>query len=240
MAAPAAFQRAFEREHEILGFLLDLDVAVAQQPEGALALDLEAGEQLVDEETDHRLQADEAQLGRIGVGSAEPDEALELPGDGDQAVHGLAVAVALHLDGEDEALVEDEREGMRRIDGDRGEDREVVGHEQALQPAALGGAQVLGLQDVDAGFGKLRLQLAPARLLVGDEARGKAVDGAQLLGGREAVLGHRLHAGEDLAVHAGDAHHVEFVEVGGRDRQEAQPLEQRVVLVAAPPRAPGD
>ena len=35
----------------------------------------------------------------------------------------------------------------------------------------------------------------------------------------------------DHAFEAGDAHHVELVEVGGRDRQEAQPLQQRMARV---------
>ena len=46
VAAAAALQRRLVRAHQILGFLLDLDVAVAQHAEGALALDLKAGEQL--------------------------------------------------------------------------------------------------------------------------------------------------------------------------------------------------
>ena len=153
------------------------------------------------------------------------------PGMGMRPFSALAVALAQHLDGERQSLVEDEREGMRRIDGDRRQDREHVGEEQPLQPAALAGLQVARLEDVHAGCADLGLQRAPAGLLVGDEAGGKAVDGAQLLGRRQAVLRLRLHAGRHLAVNAGDAHHVEFVEVGGRDRQEAQALEQRVALV---------
>ena len=54
-AAPA-LQGRLERAHQILGFFLDLDVTVAQHAEGALALDLEAGEQLGDEQADHRLE----------------------------------------------------------------------------------------------------------------------------------------------------------------------------------------
>ena len=39
VAAAAALQRRLVGAHQILGFLLDLDVAVAQHAEGALALD---------------------------------------------------------------------------------------------------------------------------------------------------------------------------------------------------------
>ena len=120
---------------------------------------------------------------------------------------------------------------MRRIDGDGRQDGEHVGEEQPLQPAALARLEVARLEDVHAGGGHLGLQRAPAGLLVGDEPGGEAVDGAQLLGRGEPVLRLGLHAGGHLAVNAGDAHHVEFIEVGSGDRQEAQTLEQRMVLV---------
>ena len=59
------------RAHQVFGFFLDLDVAVAQHAERALALDLEAGEQLVDEHADHRLDADEAdRSAMLGLGRA--------------------------------------------------------------------------------------------------------------------------------------------------------------------------
>ena len=122
--------------------------------------------------------------------------------------------------------------GCAGIDGDRRQDREDVRHEQALQPAAL--ARRAGPSARRCGCrpsASFVLEVAPAGLLVGDEAGGEAVDGAQLLGRRQAVLRQRLHAGRDLAVDAGDAHHVELVEVGGRDRQEAQALQQRMALV---------
>ena len=58
------------------------------------------------------------------------------------------------------------------------------------------------------------------------------VDGGQLLGGGEAVGADdgdpRLH----LAAQARHANHVEFIQIVGRDRQEAQPLEERMGLVA--------
>ena len=90
------------------------------------------------------------------------------------------------------------------------------------------GPQLLGLDDVDAGGGHLGPQRRKARLLVAAEAGGEAVDLDQLLDRRQPVLAHLRDTGGDLAVQAGHPHHVELVEVGGRDRQEAQALEQRV------------
>ena len=83
VAAAAALQRGLERAHQVLRLLLHLDVAVAQHAERALARDLEAGEQLVDEDADHRLDADEADsaMPRPRLRRRQPDEALELARD---------------------------------------------------------------------------------------------------------------------------------------------------------------
>ena len=50
------------------------------------------------------------------------------------------------------------------------------------------------------------------------------------VGVKPSTLGVSMPA-THLAAQAGHPHHVELVEVGGRDRQEAQPLEQRMALV---------
>ncbi len=63
-------------------------------------------------------------------------------------------------------------------------------------------------------------------LLVVHQLAGADVDRLELLGRGQAVLARRHDAGEDMAFEAGDAHHVEFVEVVRRDRQKAQPLQQ--------------
>ena len=55
--------------------------------------------------------------------------------------------------------------------------------------------------------------------------RGKLLGRGQALG----TLGG--DAGAHLRPQTGDAHHEEFVEVVGRDRQEPQPLEQRMAAV---------
>ena len=56
-------------------------------------------------------------------------------------------------------------------------------------------------------------------------------DCVELLGRNEAVLTERLDAGEMLAFKPGHAHHIEFVEIICRDRQETQPFEERMVQV---------
>ena len=53
----------------------------------------------------------------------------------------------------------------------------------------------------------------------------------ELLGGRLAVGAADDDVLAHLAFETGDAHHEEFVEVGGGDRQEAHALEQRMLGV---------
>ena len=56
-------------------------------------------------------------------------------------------------------------------------------------------------------------------------------DQPDCLGGGGPVLGGVLHAGLDLVVQAGDAHHVVLVEVGCVDRAELHTLQQRQLVV---------
>ena len=76
-AASALLQRRLEQAHEILGLLLDLEVAVADEAEGALPLDRVAGEELADEQHGDALERDEA--GGAGLGEVgQADEAVDL------------------------------------------------------------------------------------------------------------------------------------------------------------------
>ena len=78
---------------------------------------------------------------------------------------------------------------------------------------------------------KLVAQLVPALLLVAGKVGDGLADRGQLLGRRQAVRASHRDVLAHLAEQAGDAHHEELVEIAGRNRQEAQLLEQRVVLV---------
>jgi hypothetical protein len=75
--------------------------------------------------------------------------------------------------------------------------------------------------------------LAPDPLLLGHQLGGRGVDPRQLLARRQPVLADHPHALAHLALQAGHADHVEFVEVVGADRQEPQPLQQRVARIGA-------
>ena len=147
---------------------------------------------------------------------------------------GVAAEGVLAREPHDEiqALVLDARERARRIQAQRREHGFDLALEVLLEP--LGGAVVprvprqqldsllleRGQQDV-VEAGVLRVH-QPARPLV---------DGVELLGDREPVRARLVGTEFDSLLQAGDADLEELVQVVRRDAQEAQPLEQRHVLV---------
>ena len=225
LAAAAALQRGLELAHEVLGLLLDLEVAVAQHAEGAVAEHDVAGEELAEEDLEQRLERQEAGLALGPVGQA--DEARNLAGDRQQRLEHGVVGVAPELQAHGEAAVGDEGEGVRRVDGERREDREDLVEEVALHELEVGALEVGGAEDLDALVAHELAQDAEAFLLAHHQRAGVGVDAAELVGGGEAVGARDVHAGAHQAAQAGDADGVELVEVRGGDREEAHPLEQR-------------
>ena len=124
-------------------------------------------------------------------------------------------------------------------DGEIGPDgRKQLGHhggnarEMTLAAGALESVgQIARLDDVDARRSHLFAESVPATLFRLHQPGCKRIDRRQLLRRGQAVLRQGLHAVENLAMDAGRAHHVEFIEVGSRDGQEAQAFEQRMALV---------
>ena len=121
---------------------------------------------------------------------------------------------------------------MRRIDRQRRQQREHMGEEMLLQPGAFRLLEVAAFDQRHAGRGQRRAQFQPALLLIAGELRHRLADARELLVRRQPVGALVGDALAHLTLEAGDAHHEEFVEVVGRDRQEAHPLQQRMMLVA--------
>ena len=63
----------------------------------------------------------------------------------------------------------DEREGMRRIDRQRRQQRENIVEEMILDPGSLGLGDIAAIDQNDADLGQDAAQIAPDRLLVGGE-----------------------------------------------------------------------
>ena len=228
-AEAALLQGLLELHDEVLGLFLDLDVAVADQTEDAALQYVAAREQVVDEEHQQALQRQIAfaPRGRATVGGQRP-EALHLGRHGDEGVEGAVVRPPLQLQRQREAEVGQEGEGVGRVDRHRRQHGEQLVQELGLQPLALGLGDAGGVDDLDPDACQFLAQLAPAALLFGHQPAGGHIDLVQLLGRGQAVGGEDAHPFTDLALEAGDPGHEEFIEVVGRDRQEAQPLQQRV------------
>jgi hypothetical protein len=124
-----------------------------------------------------------------------------------------------------------EGERVRRVDRKGGEHREDVVEKVLLEPRHFGIGEVGRLDEDDAFVLERVAQLAPAPLLVERQGGDLGLDPGQLLLRGEPVLRHGGHARADLSREAGNADHEELVEVVGRNRQEAQLLEQRMVVV---------
>ena len=223
--AAAALQRGLEQADEVFGLFLDFELGVADDAEGALAVEIVAGEQAVDEQAGHLLQRDQAHHLALG---RQADEAVDLAGHADQRVHLLAVGGARELERDGEAEARDEREGVGRIDRQRRQQREHVVEEIVLDPGPLRLGDLLAVDQHDADVGERAAQVGPDRLLVGGELRDGAVDQHELLGRRQAVGAALGDALADLRLDAGDADHEELVEVIRRNRQESHPLQHGV------------
>ena len=121
---------------------------------------------------------------------------------------------------------------MCRIDGQRGHDRKNPLHEPGVEPGLVGVRQRLGAAQRDPGLAAASVSKSPrmrcwsassnsARCLMSVNCCAAVRPSAEVPGGARLCLPDQR----------GDAHRVEFIEVGGADRQEAQPLQQRVARV---------
>jgi hypothetical protein len=164
---------------------------------------------------------------RASVRGQRP-EPLHLGGHRHQGVEGPVVRAPLQLQRQREAEVGQEGEGMGRVDRHRRQHGEQLVQELRLQPLALGPGDPGGIDDLDADALQFLSQLAPAELLLGHQGAGGDIDLVQLFRRRQAVSGQDPDPFAHLALEAGDAGHEEFVQVVGRDREEAQPLQQGV------------
>ena len=214
-------ERAFVEPHEVLGLLLDFDVAVANDAEDALPDHLETGKQQRAERHDDLFERDEL-LRAAASGFRQFHEALDLVGKAHQRVHHPAVLEMLQFQREREAEIGDERKRMRRVDRERGQHGKDLQQEIILQPIAIALGELRDIDDDDPRLGEFAAQFAPALLLRGDQFGDPRADPLELFGRREAVVGLLGHLRQHLADQAGDAHHEEFVEIVGRDREKAQ------------------
>ncbi len=146
------------------------------------------------------------------------------------AAEGVA---ALQGHGQVQALVEDARERVRRVQAQRRQHRQDLVLEVALQPALLLVVPVVAADEADALGGQRRQHfLVPYLVLLGGQLQRALADAIEHFAG-----GHAVGAGDGVAecvvvAQHGHAHLEEFIQVGVGDAQEAQALEQRHARVA--------
>ena len=229
-AAAAALERGLEQPHQILGLFEDFQFGIADDAERADALHRIARKQLADEQAGRALDRDQPHLAAVPA-RRQAHEPLDAVRHADERVHRLAVLGASELQGDRETEIGNERERMRRIDGERRQQRKDVGEKILFEPGPLRLADVGAVDQHDAGLGKRGAQLEPLRLLVLDQHQDGFRDAGELLARGQAFGAHGRDAGTHLRAQAGDAHHEELVEIVRRDRQEFQPFEQRMAAI---------
>ena len=125
----------------------------------------------------NRLVAPSIEISRTSpavAGLRQTDEPLDAIRHADQRIHRLAVLGARKLQRDREAEIGNERERMRRIDGERRQQRKNVAEKVILEPGLLRLADIGPSISDDAGFRERRPQLAPLRLLIARPAASTA------------------------------------------------------------------
>jgi hypothetical protein len=212
----------------VFGLFLDLDIGIADDPERARTTHLVAGIERGDEQADHILERDEADC---AVKIGKPEEPVKRHRQTDQRRHGLVGRLRGQLQTDREAQIGDERERVCRVDRQRGQHREDRLQKLVLEPGHIAFDQSRGPDKIDVLVGQMLLQDRKRGLLLQLQAVDLLEDPVELFAGRQAVGRAVGDAFTNLPFESGDADHEELVEVGGRDRQEPDPLKQRMVDV---------
>ena len=231
IAAAAPLERALEEPDQVLGLLLDLDVAVADQAEHAALDHLEAREQARSRKMSTSSSSGRKRIAGAAAGgrSARP-AAAAAPAPSAAAVvlaraaSGSAEKPPLGMNGNGCAgsMASGVRTGKTWSMNCWSSQRRA--RRRSARPARARRCRPRAARSCS----------SRQHVLL---ARPSGVDARSLIaascsaGVRPSSLSsvERRSAAVDQA---GDADHVEFVEVVGRDRQEAQPLQQRMARVA--------
>ena len=224
-AATATFQGGFEQANQIFRLFLDLQFGVPDDAERALPLDGVAGEQPVDEQAGGAFKRDQPD-GVVLARRRQPQKPVDLAGHADQRIHRLAVGGPRELKSYREAEARNERKRVRRIDGERRQQREDIVEKVIRDPRPLGLGDVLAVDQDDSDLGQYIAQIPPDRLLVVCEVGNGLVDERKLFGRRQPVRTALRDPFPHLRLDAGDADHKELVKVIGGNRQKTDAFER--------------
>ena len=184
------------------------------------------------EQADQVFQHHEADRRAAGRSAGRRMKRSTCAGSGISAAHAVPVLLALQQQRHHQAHVGDERERMRRVDRQRRQHREHPLHEPGVEPGPVVGGQRRRRRRP-----RCRPRAAAprssrqTRCCSASSASARCSISASCCAGVRPSGERAVDAGLGLADQAGDADRVELVEVGGADRDEAQPLQQRMARV---------
>ena len=134
----------------------------------------------------------------------------------------------------------DVRERVRRVDGERGEDREDAFAEEFAEVLAIVGVELGPTDEPHALLLERGTEfLHPERVRAAVELRHAFHDAGELLLGRRSLGRSGADARFPLFLEARDTHLEELVQVGTEDREELHPLEEPIRCVLGQARAHG-
>jgi hypothetical protein len=227
-------QLATQRAGQVFDiFGIERQVGVSGQTELVAALHLHALEQVIGVGVDHRRQ-EHIVVARAADFFRHLDDPWQQTRCRDDRQTGVATegVDAFQLDDEVQALVHQQRERVRRVEADRGDDRRNLVAEVAAHPGLELDRPVAATDEAHLMLFQLRQQnVVEDRVLTVNMAVDQLADPRQRLM-RLQTVGTGLFTGEgDLLLQAGDADFKEFIEVAGEDQQELQAFQQRIGLV---------
>ena len=228
-----------DRRQQIVRLVvLDLQVGIAGNAERVGSNNLEAREQQVEIGSDQLLDPHKLPARRI----VQPEFVPAAPRRAHQARQHLGhldAGEALRLapvgdhHGQVQAQVRDVGEGMAGVEGERRQDREDLALEVGAQLALLPGGEVVVGDDLYALVPQLGQQIVvPAAVEELALALQVGPDAGQLFRRRHAVRRRLQGPPFQLPAQPRDPHHEELVQVAAVDRQELDPLEQRMSRIA--------
>ena len=167
-----------------------------------------------------------------GAGTIHRDHTVQLVGHlhaGEQLLAGLRVT---HQHRKVQRQTRNVREGVRRVNCQRGQNREDVLHELLTQTLLSVRIQVVPTHDADVLLLQSRQHLVVEHISVTSLQLVSALsDLFHLLLGAQAGSRRNRQTGRDAALQARHTHHEELVQVRCHNRQEVQTLQQEQVWV---------
>ena len=219
------FERFLDFCQEVFDVVANVEVGVAREAEGRRLHDFPAREEACGEEAQNVLQEEEGRLARQFPQAVEHGR-----GHGNDGEMLGAFARTAKFHGEIQAAACEEGEGVRGIERHGRHDGIDLALEKLREPQRPLPCQLFGAHEAYALCGEFSGDESEAAIDRAVLAVRLARDGEHLLAGRKPRDVLVRDAARDEMLQAGDADHEEFIEVRAGDGDEAQALQQGILL----------